>query len=172
MESQKRKNEDVTILSENKKANQEIDFSRTQISAESTLLNSHSISQTVSSIVEELEDKMDSAETDINSTEAENIVTVIEESDGVDKSTKDLIALLRKEIADKNQELAKVRSDNRELNNRIQILGSEKLTLESVVTDCGCKIKRYELAIIELNKLVKVYRKQDQRSIAGPRAKK
>ena len=155
-DSQKRKCKDVTLSTENKKSNKDIDFSRTQISAESTLISSQNLSLTANSILERMEETMSNSEVEINSAFAEQIVTVIEDKSDDSTPSKQLISLLRKELEEKDKELEMTRQVNINLLSKLEKLKSDQVNLENKVTDFGHKVKRYQWAVVELNKLARV----------------
>ena len=152
MESQTSKRkfvDEMLSVSEKKKLHKELTFSRSEIDAESTLLNDPNDSEEIDKFVEDEELSEDSKSEDSITSLVETIVTnVNNEEDNSDK-TESLVESLRKELSRKNEEVEKLKELNQELSVKLQTAEKQKEEDEQ-------KLTKYKKAIIKLNKVALV----------------
>ena len=150
MEPQKRKNEEEIESVESKKPHQEVEFTKSQISAESTLISNMSETDSLSNILEEVEKDTEGEYEEIEKSAKENIVTVIKEKDENTTSLKEEVALLHKELFEKSKEIIILRQENINLLSKVQQLETDKMSLENENNDKNHKIRRYTNAIVKI----------------------
>ena len=149
MEPQKRKSEEDIEYLDSKKHHQDEEFTKSQISAESTLISNFNKTDSLNKILEEVESENDDKYGENEESEMESIVTVLREKDENTASLKEEVELLHKELFEKSKEIIKLRQENMNLLSKVSQLEADKMTLENEDNDNTHKIRRYENVIVE-----------------------
>ena len=146
----KRKIEDETLSeSDRKKIHKELTFSRSEIEAESTLLDDPNKTEEIDKFVEDEGDSKEDGSDESITSLVDTIVTCVNNLDDNTSRTESLVESLKKELAIKKEEVTKLKELNRELSEKVRTADKQR-------EEDKQKITKYKKAIIKLNQIAQV----------------